>query len=194
MALAFTHRRIVSSLSWPFRTLSTTLSSPGLNHLPGASTVIKHYSWAYVWPRAVRFWDRDICVAMILWFYHKKLQKEVRKELAPGMKVLQSSNVYGTYVQNLARYLGPLGKLDMIDVMPIQVERAKIKLAAYPNASARIADAASPGGDPPYDAAVSYFLQHEVSEKQRTEIVNALLRHVRPDCGKVRTYECLLDL
>eukprot|EP01105_Mastigella_eilhardi_P028232 TRINITY_DN9179_c0_g1_i1.p1 TRINITY_DN9179_c0_g1~~TRINITY_DN9179_c0_g1_i1.p1 ORF type:complete len:262 (+),score=68.82 TRINITY_DN9179_c0_g1_i1:646-1431(+) len=150
-----------------------------------AKTVRDVYGWAYVNPRAVRFWDRDICVATILWFYHKRLQREVKKELPAGAKVLQASNVYGSYVRNLANHLGPLGTLDMIDCTPIQVERAKLKLAGLPQASARLADAAEPGGNPPYDAAVSYFLLHEIPEPQKRRVVNALLQSVKKDGGKV---------
>ncbi|KAH3742582.1 rhodoquinone methyltransferase, mitochondrial [Pelomyxa schiedti] len=153
--------------------------------LPGAKTVIDYYSWAYVWPRAVRFWNRDLCVATILWFWHKRLQREVRQEIPVGSKVLQASNVYGSYTQNMAKHIGPLGTFDVIDVMPIQVEQAKKKLQGLPQASARLADAANPGGNPPYDACISYFLLHEVTSKQKREIVNALLNHVKKDGGKV---------
>ena len=108
------------------------------------------YYWAYVSPRNVLLLDREIVVSTILWGQHLRLQGAAFSEILPGQKVLQPAAVYGSFGPNLARHIGPDGKLEITDINPIQVTNCRKKLQDFPHASARLADARDPGGGP-YD-------------------------------------------
>jgi ubiquinone/menaquinone biosynthesis C-methylase UbiE len=137
------------------------------------------YYWAYVNPRNVDFLDRDLVVWAILWGQHLRLQRAAFLEIQPGQKVLQPASVYGSFVPNLARHVGPEGKLDVIDINPIQVSHCRRKLQDLPQASVRLADARSPGGGL-YDVICCYFLMHELPEDYKTAVMDALLESLAP--------------
>ena len=141
------------------------------------------YDWAYLNPRNVRLLDRELVVAAILWGNHNRLRQSAFEEIRPGQKVLQSSCVYGDFSPALARHVGPQGRLQVIDVAPIQVEGCRRKLHDFPQASVRLADAAEPSGEI-YDAVCCYFLLHEIPTDYKRKVVDALLGSVGPG-GKV---------
>lgn len=154
----------------------------------GAANVLKFYNWAYVNPRAVRFFDRDICVSTILWFQQRSLWRAVFSELpatSGPRSVLQANSVYGSYLPRLAAHVGPGTRLSVRDVIPIQVDRARAKLARFPWATAELADAEDAPRTGAHDVAISYFLLHEADERQKRAITDALLETVKPDGGKV---------
>ena len=137
------------------------------------------YTWAYLDPRNVQLLDRDLVVLAILWGNDGCLGRAVMNELRPGEDVLQVSHVYGSIIPNLARLVGSRGRLEVIDIAPIQVARCREKLAPYPWARVRRADACDPGGGP-YDAVICYFLLHEIPDDYKGAVVDALLGVVRP--------------
>ena len=90
------------------------------------------YYWAYINPRNVRLLDREIVVRTILWQQHNRLQRLAFAEIEPGQWVMQPASVYGSFGPNLARHVGPQGRLDIVDVARVQVDSAERKLAPYP--------------------------------------------------------------
>ncbi len=141
------------------------------------------YYWAYLNPRNVKLLDRELCVRVILWGQHLRLRREVFAELEPGQRVLQPACVYGEFSPALARLLGSRGKLEVLDVAPIQVAACRRKLRDFPRATVLHADAARPGGES-YDAVCCYFLMHELPEDYKRAVADALLGSVVPG-GKV---------
>lgn len=159
-------------------------SSPALKApvaIPGYLQEV--YTWAYINPRSVRFFDRSWIVDIILWGNNRRLQRAVFSELNPGWHVLQACCVYGDFSPNLVRAIGSAGRLDVIDVVPIQLEHCRNKLGENARVSVRRADAAAPGGGP-YDAVVCFFLLHEVPEDYKRAVVDSLLASLKPG-GKV---------
>ncbi len=145
------------------------------------------YDWAYLNPRNVEWLDHDIVVSLILWGNRLRLQRAAFGEFQPGQKILQTSHVYGSLIPNLAEHIGRHGRLDVIDIAPVQLAHCRRKLAPYPWARVRHADARDPGGPPggdSYDAISCYFLLHEVPDDFKRAIVDALLARVEPG-GKV---------
>jgi ubiquinone/menaquinone biosynthesis C-methylase UbiE len=141
------------------------------------------YYWAYLNPRNVRILDRELIVSVILWGNHRRLRQAAFAELQPGQRVLQPACVYGDFSVNLARHLGPRGRLEVIDVAPIQVALCRRKLRPFPQATVVKADAAlNPGAA--YDAVCCYFLLHELPLDYKRAVVDALLGSVAPG-GKV---------
>ncbi len=141
------------------------------------------YTWAYISERNQRWLDHQMVVESILWGNARRLTDAVLDELSPGDKVLQPASVYGTFCVDLATKVGPEGRLDVIDIVPSQVEISRAKLEDYPHATARVADARKPGVKG-YDAVACYFLIHEVPDDYKRDIVDALLGSVKPG-GKV---------
>lgn len=141
--------------------------------------VSETYHWAYLEPRNVRLLDRELVVSFILWGNHKRLRRAAFAQIPPGGRVLQAACVYGDFSPALARHVGPGGRLEVIDVAPIQVARCRDKLAAFPQASVRRADAGEPTGRT-YDAVCCYFLLHELPDKDKRKVVDALLASVAP--------------
>jgi len=141
------------------------------------------YYWAYLDPRNVPLLDHELVVAAILWGNHRRLREAAFAELRPGQRVLQPACVYGDFSPALARHLGPRGRLEVIDVAPIQVARCRRKLGKLPQATVRHADAAR-WGSKGYDAVCCYFLLHELPADYKRAVVDALLGSVVPG-GKV---------
>ncbi|NOX39886.1 MAG: class I SAM-dependent methyltransferase [Alphaproteobacteria bacterium] len=137
------------------------------------------YYWAYVSPRNVGLLDRDIVVSTILWGQHLALQRAAFAEILPGQSVLQPASVYGSFVPNLARHIGENGRLDVVDINPIQVTSCRKKLKDFPQASIRLADARYPGKGL-YDVVCCYFLMHELPEDYKRDVMDALLARVAP--------------
>lgn len=141
------------------------------------------YAWAYLSRVGCAVFDRQAVVNAILWGNARRLFDLVAVELEPGWAVLQPACVYGTFSRDLAALLGPQGRLDVSDAAPIQVALARRKLAATPQATAQLWNAAEPRSGV-YDAVVCFFLLHEVPDTCKARIVDALLACVRPG-GKV---------
>ena len=141
------------------------------------------YYWAYINPRNVRLLDREIVVRTILWQQHNRLQRLAFAEIEPGQWVMQPASVYGSFGPNLARHVGPQGRVDIVDVARVQVESTTRKLAPYPWARAHHANCLDFDRGP-YDVVVCYFLLHAVPDTVKHDVVDHLLGQVVPG-GKV---------
>jgi SAM-dependent methyltransferase len=151
--------------------------------IPLPDYLVNTYTWAYLRPSSVLLLDNPFVVSAILWGNFSRLLRAACKEFRPGQRVLQAASVYGSLSSNLAETVGCEGRLEVIDIAPIQVENCRRKLASYPQASVRVADAAAPGGGF-YDGVCCFFLLHEIPDDQKRAVVDALLRSVVPG-GKV---------
>jgi len=141
------------------------------------------YSWAYLNPRNARLLDNEAVVNTLLWGNSGRLRRALLAEITAGDRVLQAAHVYGRLIPELAKTIGPAGRLDVIDVAPLQAALCRRKLRAFSNARARIADAVYPGKEI-YDVAVCFFLLHELPKAYKCAVVDALLSRLSPG-GKV---------
>jgi SAM-dependent methyltransferase len=137
------------------------------------------YGWAYLNRRNVRFLDQDAVVTAILLGNHRRLRRAALCEVAPGQRVLQAAHVYGCLIPELARRIGQSGRLDVIDVAPLQAALCRRKLHGLTQARVRVADAARPGSET-YDVVNCFFLLHEVPDAEKRAVVDALLAQVAP--------------
>lgn len=140
------------------------------------------YTWAYLEPRAVRRLDRPGIVSAILWGNARRLMRMAIDEFRADDDVLQAACVYGDFSRLLAQRIGAAGRLEIVDVAPVQVANARRKLAALRNVKVRQADLSRPGSVAPesHDAVCSFFLLHEVPEAERRAVVDNLLAAVKP--------------
>ncbi len=175
--------------------MSQRLEAPEADRLalaldPPVPTYLQtHYWWAYVHPNAVRFFEREWLVDLILWHNYRRLRDAALVALAaaaPGGvlagRTLQIACVYGDLTARLARLAGKAGgTVDVVDVLPVQLENLKRKLP--PDVQARrmrrnSADLALP--DESYDRALLFFLLHEQPEDVRIRTLAEAFRVVRP--------------
>jgi ubiquinone/menaquinone biosynthesis C-methylase UbiE len=141
------------------------------------------YWWAYVHPRAVRFFERQWLVNLILWGNFAKLRDAALDALGRtiGGRTLQIACVYGNFTASLLNRLDPEATLDVVDVLPIQLQNLRAKLPASAQVSLHLFDSASLGlGDGAYDQAVLFFLLHEQPADVRAKTLREALRVVRP--------------
>lgn len=137
------------------------------------------YGWAYLNPTNAFLLDRDAVVSAILLGNNGRLRRALLSEIEPGQRVLHVAHVYGRLIPELAGRVGRSGRLDVIDLVPLQVALCRRKLRGFPQARVRIADAAHPG-DATYDAVTCFFLLHEIPDERKHAVVDALLARVVP--------------
>jgi len=137
------------------------------------------YWWAYLRPYSLRIFDHRCVVSAILWGQYNRLKQAVIDHIRDGERVLQAACVYGDLSLALARHVGPAGRLDVIDIVPLQVANCRHKLKGLSQATVWLADAAAPGGGV-YDASCCFFLLHELPDDRKAAVVDGLLECVAP--------------
>jgi ubiquinone/menaquinone biosynthesis C-methylase UbiE len=148
----------------------------------------RHYWWAYIHPKAVKFFDRPWLINLILLGNYVRLRQAALAEFEDlkAANVLQISCVYGDLTSRLARsVVAGKGKLDVIDVLPIQLKNLKWKLPT--RATARLLHMDSTDLNLPsesYDRVLLFFLLHEQPKSQRVKTLSEALRVVKPG-GKI---------
>jgi SAM-dependent methyltransferase len=137
------------------------------------------YAWAYLRPASLIIFDHSLVVSAILWGNANRLKRAAFAEIRPGQTVLQPACVYGRFSLDLATLVGPQGRLDVIDIAPIQAANCRRKLGKVRHAQVRVADAAAPGGGP-YDVVCCFFLLHELPDDHKRRVVDGLLDSIAP--------------
>jgi len=141
------------------------------------------YWWAYVHPNAVRTFERDWLVSLILFGNYDRLRDEVLDDLGAvvGGQTLQVACAYGSFTPSLQRRLGADARLDVVDILPIQLQNLATKLAADPRVTLLQGDSAALAcADASYDQVVLFFLLHEQPEATRRATLAEAMRVVRP--------------
>jgi len=90
-----------------------------------------HYWWAYVHPWAVKLFERQWLVNLILWGQYGRLRDAALVEFgdAIGGTTLQVACAYGDLTNRLCNAVATGGgEIDIVDVLPIQLRNLKSKL------------------------------------------------------------------
>lgn len=145
--------------------------------------LVRTYWWAYLTPTSLLLLDNPVVLTAILWGNLPRLIRAACDEFRPGDCVLQAASAYGNLSPELAAQVGCTGRLDVIDIAPLQVAHVQRKLKDFPHARARVADATEPV-DGIYDGVCCFFLLHEIPDAEKRAAVDALLDAVEPG-GKV---------
>jgi ubiquinone/menaquinone biosynthesis C-methylase UbiE len=146
------------------------------------------YWWAYVHPRAVRLFERQWLVNMILWGNFARLRDAALDALGDSLpgRTLQVACVYGDLTERLASRVAGEGRLDVVDVLPIQLKNLKRKLPAGAPVELHHADSRALGfADASYDRVLIFFLLHEQPDEVRRATLAEALRVLRPGGGLV---------
>ncbi len=172
----------------------TTMTAP----LPQASVPVqagrpiprylqKVYWWAYVHPRAVRVFERGWLVNAILLGNYRRLCEVALSRLGEPVRgaTLQLACVYGDLTARLLGRMLPDASLDVVDVLPIQLDNLARKLPSDPRVTLYQGDASAlPISSESYDQALLFFLLHEQPEAVRRATLAEAMRIVKPG-GKI---------
>ena len=147
-----------------------------------------HYWWAYVHPWAVKLFERQWLVNLILWGQYGRLRDAALVEFgdAIGGTTLQVACAYGDLTNRLCNAVATGGgEIDIVDVLPIQLRNLKsklpptapVRLLAMDSSRLRLPDAI-------YDRALVFFLLHEQPDRYRELTLSEVFRVVKPG-GKI---------
>ena len=142
------------------------------------------YWWAYVHPNAVRLFERQWLVNLILFGNFARLRDAALAELGPALpgKTLQLACVYGDFTPRLLeRVPAGQGSVDVVDVLPIQLSNLAKKLPA--GAPVRLVHKDSSQldfADGSYDRVVLFFLLHEMPLEVRRRTLHEAWRVLKP--------------
>jgi ubiquinone/menaquinone biosynthesis C-methylase UbiE len=143
----------------------------------------KCYWWAYVHPNAVAIFERQWLVNLILWGNFEMLRDAALKELGAciGGRTLQIACVYGDFSVKLAQRISKDGVLDIVDVLPVQLDNARRKLPVPSRVRTFLDDStALRFPDASYDQVVVFFLLHEQPAPVRIKTLREALRVLKP--------------
>lgn len=172
------------------RQLDTSLTS--IATVPQTPVVVpdyleKTYWWAYTHPNAVRVFERQWLVNLILWGNFSRLRDLALNDMGEVIsgQVLQVACVYGNLTEYIVRRLGPLAHLSVIDVAPVQIKNLHQKLGDKRQVSILQQDASNLGFvDASQDSTLVFFLLHEMPVEVRRQTITEALRVTKPG-GKV---------
>ncbi len=145
------------------------------------------YWWAYLHPRAVKFFEHQWIVNLILWGNFASLRDTALDAVGQDItgRTLQVACVYGDFTPKLAGRMAPDARLDVVDVAPIQLENLRRKIGGLSNVYPDRQNAAALSfPDAAFDQIVVFFLLHELPSDVRAATVREVLRVVKPG-GKV---------
>ena len=147
-----------------------------------------HYWWAYIHPRAVKLFERQWLVNLILWGNYARLRDAALAEMGESLPgtTLQVACVYGDLTNCLSeRAQKGGGSIDIVDVLPIQLSNLRKKLRAGAPARLLAMDAVDLRlPDASYERALVFFLLHEQPPEWRERTLSEIFRVLKPG-GKV---------
>jgi ubiquinone/menaquinone biosynthesis C-methylase UbiE len=161
------------------------LTSTALPAIPGY--LHETYTWAYVSPEAIRRFERQWLVNLILWGNFGRLRDLALDSFGQQLdgRSLQVACVYGNLTAHLAARHRHESDLDVIDIIPAQIDNLKRKLGPDSNVNIQLANSAAlPHPSATCDRALLFFLLHEQPLEVRCQTIREAFRVVRPG-GKI---------
>ena len=141
------------------------------------------YWWAYVHPNAVRLFERQWLVNLILWGNFGRLRDAALDALGSSLqgRTLQIACVYGDLTRKLCERQVDGGRVDVVDVLAVQLDNLKRKLPRDASVGLIHGDSTRLDIQPAsYDRALLFFLLHEQPETERRATIAEALRVLKP--------------
>ncbi len=141
------------------------------------------YWWAYVHPKAVHLFEREWLVNTLLFGNYARLRDAALDTMGQRIegRVLQVACVYGNLTPRLLGRLAPDARLDIVDVLPIQLQNLGAKLPADDRVHLMPGDSSCLAlPDASVDQALLFFLLHEQPDAVRRATLAEVMRVVRP--------------
>lgn len=167
--------------------IEAALSGLPVPNLSIPSYLHQTYWWAYVHPKAVHVFEREWLVNTILFGNYSRLRDAALADLGESIegRTLQVACVYGNLTPKLRARLAPDAALDVVDILPIQLQNLAKKLPADDRVALLQGDSSSLAcADASYDRVLLFFLLHEQPESVRRATLAEAMRVVKPG-GKV---------
>jgi ubiquinone/menaquinone biosynthesis C-methylase UbiE len=176
-----------------------TISGPAVGGAPSATApapapalqvpryLDETYWWAYVHPKAVQVFEREWLVDTILFGNYGRLRDSALDEMGQQVRgrSLQLACVYGNLTVKLRRRLVPEATLDVLDILPVQLDNLRRKLPADERVTLLRGDSSALDmPDASYDQVLMFFLLHEQPASVRKATLAEAMRVVKPG-GKV---------
>ncbi|HEV3019911.1 MAG TPA: rhodoquinone biosynthesis methyltransferase RquA [Burkholderiaceae bacterium] len=158
-------------------------AGPAFGGVPIPRYLAQLYWWAYVHPKAVHFFDRKWLVNLILLGNYRRLCNASLAEFGEtlGGQTLQIGCVYGNLTLRLRQRLSPNARLDVVDVLPIQLDNLAKKLSPDERVQLWHGDASSLSfSNASYDYVLLFFLLHEQPRPVRRATMSEAMRIVKP--------------
>ena len=157
-------------------------AGPGAKRVAVPRYLDETYWWAYVHPAAVRVFERQWLVNLILFGNYARLRDAALAEFGPRPgRSLQIACVYGDLTERLSTRIGADASLDVVDVLPVQLSNLARKLNGEGRARLFLGDSSALGvEDASYDRALLFFLLHEQPADVRRATLAEALRVVKP--------------
>ncbi len=144
----------------------------------------KTYWWAYARPWAIKFWEREWLIDLILWFHYKRLRNEALAAFGEELsgRTLQVSCAYGALTPTLYGKIHEKGgSLDVVDVVIHQLKNLNRKLPKPNSVRLLNMDATSLSlADAVYDRVMLFFLPHELPREARDKAFAEAFRVAKP--------------
>ena len=140
--------------------------------------LVRHYWWAYLWPKSVWLFDHQPIINAILFGQYKNLMNATLERLkeAPLDRVLQLTCVYGSLTPNLIRQVQP-SSLHITDVADVQLSLAASKVEAGQKLGATRMNAEALGYKTnSFSTIVLFFLLHEMPPEARRNTLAECMR------------------
>ena len=141
------------------------------------------YWWAYVHPRAVHLFEREWLVNTILFGNYGRLRDAALTELGATIdgRTLQVACVYGNLTRRLHERMTSAASLDVVDILPVQLQNLAKKLPPDERIALLHSDASSLAcADACYDQVLLFFLLHEMPEAVRRATLAEAVRVLKP--------------
>lgn len=169
----------------PLRRAGGAERSGGVAGAPIIPEYLKqHYWWAYVHPNALRVFERQWLVNAILWGNYRRLRDAALDQLGASLQglTLQIGCAYGDISAVLAqRAQASGGAIDIVDVLPQQLDNLSVKLPRDAPVRRLLMDSAALDvGDASVDRALLFLLLHEQPEAWRRATLAEAFRVVKP--------------
>lgn len=165
------------------------------NEMPDSVKVPKYmaklYHNAYMKRRWFSRLNNDFFAYLSTLGMYGRLSKAILNEIKEDSSVLVIGNIRGNLIENIAKKLFRYGRLEIVDVLPLQLNFLERKLALYPNTVLTNNDAEFLKNTK-YDVVLSYFLLQELPDAKKNRIITNISTLLKPkgkaifaDYGKI---------
>lgn len=131
----------------------------------------------------MRVFERPWLVNLILLGNYHRLGRAALEALGPRIegRLLQVACVYGALTPTLCDHLAPGASLDVVDILPVQLDNLRRKLEGHPRGALIQADSGDlPMAGGSYDQVLLFFLLHEQPPETRRRTLEEAFRVLKP--------------
>lgn len=142
-----------------------------------------HYWWAYIHPQAVRFFERQWMVNLILWGNYNQLRSSVLEQFSQPLtgRTLQVACAYGDITPRIVDRMESSARLEVVDILPVQLGNLAAKIGPHPQVGLHCMNSAAlTFADASFDQVLLFFLLHEQPVDVRRKTLSEALRVLTP--------------